>query len=94
MDIGKLIFNVAILFIMMLPGVILKKKGMIDQCLVKSTLKDNVLDVLEKIAPDIPFLPIVSETHPRHEELMERNINYIGAIFSIFALRSNANTLK
>lgn len=57
----------------------IKKKGMIEQCLVKSTLTDNVLDVLEKVAPDIPFLPIVSETHPRHRELMERNINYVGA---------------
>ena len=57
----------------------IKKKGMINQCLVKSTLKDDVLDVLERVAPDVPFLPIVSETHPRHEELMERNINYIGA---------------
>lgn len=58
----------------------IKKKGMIDQCLVKSSLKkDNVLDVLKKVAPDIPFLPVVSEEHTRHEELKERNINYIGA---------------
>lgn len=57
----------------------LKKHNMLEQCVVKSVIREDVLSVLEKVAPDVPFMPIVKETHPRHNELMERNINYIGA---------------
>lgn len=57
----------------------IKEQDMIDQVLVKSELSDRVLDVLEQVAPELPFMPIVREEHPRHEELMGRNINYVGA---------------
>jgi glycerophosphoryl diester phosphodiesterase len=56
-----------------------KRHGMLDQILVKSALSEDVLSVLENIAPDIPFIPIVKEAHPMHKELMKRNINYAGA---------------
>ena len=56
-----------------------KKHGMEEQILVKSNLSEKVLKVLEDLAPELPFVPIVSETHPMHEELMNRNINYVGA---------------
>lgn len=55
------------------------KHGMNDQILVKSKLKKNVLTVVEQLCPELPFMPIVSEEHPMHEELMKMNINYIGA---------------
>ena len=35
--------------------------------------------MLEEVAPDVPFMPIVRDTHPEHENLMRRKINYIGA---------------
>ena len=56
-----------------------KKHGMEEQILVKSNLSEKVLKVLEDLAPELPFVPIVSETHPMHEELMNRKINYVGA---------------
>ena len=56
-----------------------KRHGMIDQMLVKSKLSKSVLGVLEEVSPELPFLAIVSEKHPMHGELMQRNINYIGA---------------
>ena len=56
-----------------------KRHGMLDQILVKSALSDKVLKVLEELAPELPFIPIVSETHPMHEELMTRKVNYVGA---------------
>ena len=56
-----------------------KKHGMLDQIIVKSKLSERVLSVLENLCPELPFLPIVSEVHPEHENLMKRNINYIGA---------------
>ena len=55
-----------------------KRHGMIDQILVKSSLSEKVLTVLEQVAPELPFMPIVKESHPCHEELKKRNINYVG----------------
>ncbi len=56
----------------------LKRHDVLDQVLVKSALSDKVLNVLEEVAPELPFVPIVQESHPMHEELMRRNINYMG----------------
>ncbi len=56
----------------------IKAHNMIDQVLVKSSLSEEVLRVLEEVAPELPFMPIVSEEHPQHEQLLKRNINYIG----------------
>ena len=58
----------------------IKRHGMIDQVLVKSELKnaEQVLSVLEDLAPELPFMPVVREEHPMHEALMKRNINYVG----------------
>lgn len=60
-----------------------KRHGMLDQILVKSELGEpevakKVLGVLEELAPELPFMPIVREEHPLHEELMRRNVNYVG----------------
>lgn len=57
----------------------IKDHNMVEQCLVKSSLSPEVLKVLEELAPELPFIPIVRETHPMHQELMHRNINYVGA---------------
>lgn len=56
-----------------------KRHGMIDQILVKSKISKSVLSVLENLCPELPFIPIVSEAHPLHEALKEKNINYLGA---------------
>lgn len=57
----------------------IKAHGMTEQCLVKSKPSEKVFDLLENLAPDLPFIPIVEEKHSCHEELMKRNINYVGA---------------
>ena len=56
-----------------------KHHGMTDQILVKSKVSNNVLSVLENLCPELPYIPIVSEKHPMHKELMKKNINYMGA---------------
>lgn len=56
-----------------------KRHGMTDQILVKSKIKPNVIKVLEELSPELPYTPIVSESHPMHEELKKKNINYLGA---------------
>lgn len=57
-----------------------KRHEMTDQILVKSKLtKDGkVLDMLENLAPELAFMPIVHESYTQHEELKKRNINYVG----------------
>ena len=57
----------------------IKKHNMIEQCLVKSGLSNQVIQTLEETSPELPFMPIVSRTHPLHKELMKKNINYVGA---------------
>ncbi len=63
------------------PGKIyeaIKRHGMTEQMLVKSAPSKKVFDLLENLAPELPFMPIVKESCTCHEELMKRNINYIG----------------
>ena len=57
----------------------IKRHGMIEQVLVKSKISNNVLGVLESLCPELMYMPIVSEEHPMHKELMAKNSNYIGA---------------
>ena len=55
-----------------------RRHGMTDQILVKSAPSDKVFDMLEDLAPELPYMPIVKEKCNCHEALMKRNINYIG----------------
>ena len=57
----------------------INRHGMKEQMLVKSKVSEKVISVLENLCPDLPYIPIVSEKHPMHMELMKKNINYIGA---------------
>jgi len=57
----------------------IKRHGITDNVLVKSTPTEKVLSVLRELAPDVPYMPIVNKTHPKHKELMASGINYIGA---------------
>ena len=56
----------------------LKRHNILDQIIVKSSPAPKVLDVLEDLAPELQFMSIVRDTNAVHEELMRRNINYIG----------------
>lgn len=56
----------------------IKRHGMTDQVLVKSKMNKKVIKILEELCPELPFMPIVHDTHPSHDELMKRNINYVG----------------
>ncbi len=56
----------------------IKRHGMEEQMLVKSSPSDKVFEVLENLAPEIPFMPIIRGDHTLHEKLLKGNINYIG----------------
>ena len=57
----------------------IKRHGMTEQMLVKSKPSKKVFEVLRQLCPELPYIPIVSEKHPMHKELMNMGINYIGA---------------
>ena len=57
----------------------IKRHNMQEQIVVKSAPSEKVHRVLEEVASDIPYLPIVKNNFTLHEELMKRNINYVGA---------------
>lgn len=56
----------------------IKCHGMTEQMLVKSKPSEKVFEVLESLAPEIPFMPIVRNEHPIHEKLLKSGINYVG----------------
>lgn len=56
----------------------IKRHDMIDQVLVKSSVNAKVLKILEGLCPELPFMPIVKDVHKSHNELMGKNINYVG----------------
>ncbi len=55
-----------------------ERHGMTDQVLVKSKYSEKVLGVLKELAPHVPYMPIVTDTHPHHEKLLKSGINYVG----------------
>lgn len=56
---------------------VIKAHNMVDQVIVKSAPTPSVYDVLEEIAPDVPFMPIIR--NPLGEESLNKKINYVGA---------------
>ena len=60
------------------------KLGMADQVLIKASPTPENLDAVEKYASDLPFLAVTKKGIDVHEELMKRNIRYVG-VEAIFA---------
>ena len=51
---------------------------MLDQIVVKSPPTENVIKVLEDLAPTLAYMPIVKIKFSGHDALMRRNVNYVG----------------
>lgn len=62
----------------------INRHSMSEQMLVKSKVNKKVFTVLEELCPELPFMPIVKETHPEHGNLLKKNINYVG-VEAVFA---------
>ncbi|MGN1408900.1 MAG: glycerophosphodiester phosphodiesterase family protein, partial [Eubacteriales bacterium] len=56
-----------------------KRHDMKDQIILKCSPKKEQLAVIEKYAPDIQFLPVISKDGGTHEMLKHMDINYIGS---------------
>ena len=57
----------------------IRRHGMADQVLIKTPAKPKYLDLVEKYAPDMPFMTVISREDTISESLLKRNINYVGA---------------
>ena len=57
----------------------IKRHDMVEQIVVKSAPSEEVFKVLQEVAPELPYMPVVRDTHPLHEQLMASSINYVGA---------------
>ncbi|NLP48217.1 MAG: glycerophosphodiester phosphodiesterase family protein [Clostridiales bacterium] len=55
-----------------------RKHNMQDRVIAKSFPEEECIDMLEKTAPDIPYLPFVWDEDEYTEELLERDIRLIG----------------
>lgn len=56
----------------------IKRHGMLDQVVVKAPPKEEVLRVLEELAPELAYMPVVKISFDGYEKLMQRNINFVG----------------
>lgn len=57
----------------------IRRHGMEDQVLLKAPDKAKYLDIIEELAPDMMYMPIIKEQDTVTEMLESRNINYVGA---------------
>lgn len=56
-----------------------RRHGMEEQILLKAPDKTEYLDIIEELAPDMMFMPIIKEKDTVTEMLEGRNINYVAA---------------
>ena len=56
-----------------------RRHGMENDVIVKTSADKKWFDMVEEVAPELPYMPIISETDTCTEELLHRNINLIGA---------------
>ncbi len=55
-----------------------RRHNMQDRVIAKSFPADECIDLLEQVAPDIPYLPFVWNEDDCTEDLLKRNIRFIG----------------
>lgn len=56
----------------------IRRHGMADQVLIKTPAKPEYFDLVEKYAPDMAYMVVISREDNVSESLMQRKINYIG----------------
>lgn len=56
----------------------IRRHGMVDQCLIKTNQGEQWYALLEKIAPDFPYMAMAYEQDVDSEMLLTRGINFVG----------------
>lgn len=62
----------------------IRRHGMSEQMLVKSTPSDDVVRILSETAPEIAYMPVIRADDGTHEKLMASGIRYIGCEILFF----------
>ena len=62
----------------------IRRHGMSEQMLVKSTPSDSVVKVLAETAPEIAYMPVIRSVDGTHENLMASGIRYVGCEILFF----------
>lgn len=57
----------------------IRRHGLADQVIIKTAAKPQYFRMIEEIAPELPYMPIVSETDTCCEMLRSMKLNYVGA---------------
>ena len=57
----------------------IRRHGMEEQILLKTPAKQKFFDVMEEVAPDLMFMPVIKETDTCTELLENMNINFVAA---------------
>ena len=55
-----------------------KRHAMLDQIVVKAKPSKRVTDVLEDLASELAYMPVVERRFDAHDELLSKDINYVG----------------
>lgn len=56
----------------------IRRHNMVDQVLVKSAYSDEVVRMMEEVAPDLNFMLILRRIDEHTEHMMKRKLNYVG----------------
>jgi len=57
---------------------LIRKLGVEERVLIKVPYKKELVDAAEKCASDIPFMVYTWDAYAAHEDLMSRNLRYVG----------------
>lgn len=55
-----------------------RKHDMLDQVIIKTSLTDEYLDLVEKYAPDFMYMAVLNYEDNNSDKIFERNINFVG----------------
>ena len=58
---------------------LIRRYDMADQIVVKTGPDPKMFDLMEEFFPEIAYLPVIRKDDGVHDELMRRNIRYVGA---------------
>ena len=57
----------------------IRRHGLCDQVIIKTSAQDKWFDMIEEIAPELPYMPIINEIDRCTDRLLKKKINLVGA---------------
>lgn len=57
----------------------IRRHGLSDQVIIKTSAQDKWFKMVEEIAPELPYMPIINDIDRCTDQLLKMNINFVGA---------------